>query len=123
MDKNQNLIPLNERTKSEQRAIAKKGGLASGESRRSKANLKMALERLLENNWLDEATGETLTGAEILALRLFEKAMKGNVKAFEMVRDSSGQKPVDTISFQEIDPETVAEVERLVLGELGEEEI
>lgn len=42
-----NLIPLDERTKDEQREIQKKGGIASGKARRKKANIKKTLEALL----------------------------------------------------------------------------
>lgn len=43
-----NLIPTNQRTKEEQREIAKKGGLKSGEVRRRKANLKKAVKNIFE---------------------------------------------------------------------------
>lgn len=43
----ENLIPFNERTESEQREIARKGGKASGEARRRKANLKKTMQTIL----------------------------------------------------------------------------
>ncbi len=43
----QNLIPQNKRTKSEQTEIAKKGGKASGKSRRKKKYIKEQLETLM----------------------------------------------------------------------------
>ena len=42
-----NLIPLNERTKSEQREIARQGGIASGKARREKQQTKQILSELL----------------------------------------------------------------------------
>ena len=53
----QNLKPLNKRTKTEQREIAKKGGKASGKSRRKKKYIKEQLETLL----LLDLTDTTLT--------------------------------------------------------------
>lgn len=44
----ENLIPQNKRTKSEQREIAKKGGIASGKARRQKADLRKLMAMMLE---------------------------------------------------------------------------
>lgn len=48
MANEKNLIPLSERTKSEQRKITSKGGKASGEVRRRKKSMKQVMEMLLE---------------------------------------------------------------------------
>ncbi len=50
----QNLIPQNKRTKSEQTEIAKKGGKASGKSRRKKKYIKEQLETLMLLDLNDE---------------------------------------------------------------------
>lgn len=44
----QNLIPFNERTESEQREITQKGGLKSGEVRREKATFRLEYSALLD---------------------------------------------------------------------------
>ena len=75
--------------------------------------------------WLieDEETGKKLTGAELLSVDLFKKALEEvdtakKAKAFEVIRDSSGQKPVDkveqtntniTIDFGDLDDDQGAE--------------
>lgn len=46
-----NLIPLNERTKDEQKVITTMGGLASGESRRRNASIKQSLKRILNSGF------------------------------------------------------------------------
>ena len=46
-----NLIPLNERTKDEQKEITTMGGLASGESRRKNASIKQSLKRILNSGF------------------------------------------------------------------------
>ena len=46
----QNLIPMNELTKEEQREIAVKGGIASGKVRKEKATMRKSLEMLLNSN-------------------------------------------------------------------------
>lgn len=84
---------MNERTKDEQSKIARKGGKRSGEVRREKANIRKALETLLAKNMI-LADGRKMTGAELIALRQMEKAIAGDTRAFEVIRDSAGQKPV-----------------------------
>lgn len=74
---------------------AKRGGIASGESRRRRKLLRECLDELLAREYT--ADGKTLTGSEALAAALMKKAMKGDVKAFEALRDTAGEKPVERI--------------------------
>lgn len=116
MANEQNLKPQNKRTKSEQRKIAQKGGKASGEARRKKKLLKECLDELLEKDW-ENRKGEKHSGAEAISIALFKKALAGDIKAYETVRDTAGQKPVDKVMLAEVDQETINEVEKMVLGE------
>ena len=109
-DGRDNLIPFTQRTEEEQREIAKKGGVASGEARRKKKDLRLALEALLEKDFTDK-NGNTITGTEAITTKLFEQAMKGNVKAFETIRATVGQDPVQKIEQVNISEETRQEVE------------
>ena len=81
-----------------------RGGKASAEARRRKKDLRQALEMLLEKEWQDK-NGNTLTGTEAVTAKLFEQAMKGNIKAFETLRDTVGQKPVERVEVAQIDRE------------------
>lgn len=110
----ENLIPQSERTKEEQRVIARQGGIASGQARREKRDLRRALEMLLEKEYKDR-NGNTLTGTEAISAKLFEQAMKGNIKAFETLRDTVGQKPVEKVMIADVDQSVIDEVERAVL--------
>lgn len=87
----ENLKPFNELTEEEHRQLASKGGKASVEARRKKKALKELLEEALEM--------ETTTGNKYVDITraLIEQAANGNVKAFEVIRDTMGQKPVDRI--------------------------
>ena len=87
MANEENLIPFNERTESEQRAIATSGGIASGEARRKRKSLKEELLLMLE----DEEVQKSVT------IALINQAQKGNVKAYEMIRDTIEEKPVDKV--------------------------
>lgn len=100
-------------TSSEARENGKKGGIASGKARRQKKLLRECLEILLEKEMTDKK-GETMTGAEALSAKLFKEAMKGNVKAFEVLRDTAGQKPVEKVVVSEIDTDVIDEVERMI---------
>lgn len=78
-----NLMPP--RSTDEARERGKKGGVKSGEARREKKLLKESLSVLLE----------TEEGQEKICTALFKQAQRGNIKAFEVIRDTIGQKPVD----------------------------
>lgn len=94
----------------------KKGGIASGKARAEKRDLRKALEMLLEQTYTDKK-GNTRTGAQAVTERLFSEVMKGNVKAFEVLRDTVGQKVPDRIMIAEVDPAVIEEVERAVLND------
>jgi hypothetical protein len=92
MANEQNLIPANKRTKDEHREIAKKGGIASGKARRKKANLRKAFETILQAKVASpnvkkqlEDLGFDSTNEMALAMVMMQKAMKGNVRAFEQI--------------------------------------
>ena len=101
----ENLVSLAERTTEEQRAIASAGGKASGEARRKRKTLKEELLLMLSE-------GET---QQSVTLALIEKAMSGDTKAFEVIRDTIGEKPVDKVMIADVEPSVIAEVEAMVL--------
>ncbi|MGQ7413805.1 stress-induced protein [Streptococcus suis] len=87
-----NLIPANKRSESELREMTKKGGIASGKARRKKANLKKAFETILQADVASpmikkqlEEFGFEATNEMALAMVMMQKAMKGNVRAFEQI--------------------------------------
>lgn len=96
----ENLVPQNERTKSEQRKIAQMGGKASGEARRQKKTMREWLEIAMQAAMKaddgqpimspDEPTRE-LTRKECAMLKLAAKAAKGDLKAIELSAKLSGE--------------------------------
>lgn len=90
------------------------GGKRSAEVRREKRDLRKALEILMEQEITDKK-GNTKTGTEAMALAVFQKALKGDTKAWEIVRDTIGQKPIEKVQVAEVDQATIDEVERAVL--------
>ena len=109
----ENLIPNGYKLTVEEQ---KKGGQASGEARRRKRDIRMAMEALLEKDYKGK-DGKTLSGAEAIALKQMEKALKGDPKAFELVRDSAGQKPVDKVVVAEVEQNVIDEVEKAILND------
>lgn len=107
MANEQNLIPNSERSPSELREMARNGGLASGEARRKRKTLKEELLLMLSE-------GET---QQSVTLALIEKAMSGDTKAFEVIRDTIGEKPVDKVMIADVEPSVIAEVEAIVNGQ------
>lgn len=108
----QNLRPCEYKFSREEQS---RGGVASGEARRKKRELRECLEMLLERE-IKSRTGETMSGAEAISAKLFEQALKGNVKAFETVRSTVGQDPVQKIMVAEVEQEVIDEVEAIVRG-------
>lgn len=111
MANEQNLIPQNKRTKSEQRAIAAAGGRASGEARRARKTLREELLLLLSE-------GDT---QKTVSVALVQKAMSGDTKAFEVLRDSIGEKPTEKIMIADVDPAVISEVESAVFADKAKE--
>ena len=98
----QNLNANSILTPEERREKSRRAGQASGKARRNKALLKDCLQILMEQKYIDEETGKKITGAELLSVDLFKKAVAETdtakkAKAFEVLRDTAGQKPVDKV--------------------------
>lgn len=108
-------------TAEEQRKIASMGGKASAEARRKKRDLRLAMEMLLEQD-ITGKDGTVKSGAEAIAVQQFKKALKGDSKAFEIIRDTSGQSVVQKIAVAEVDDSVLKEVEDMVLNETEEDE-
>lgn len=83
----------------EARARGKKGGIASGKARAEKKRLKEAVESILSMKY-DSETGKKLTGYEMVALALFNKAKTGDVPSFNSIRDLCGERPKETFELE-----------------------
>ena len=79
--------------------IARQGGVASGIARKAKKSLREAMQVLMDAD-LTGKDGKTMTGTEAMAAKAFQAALKGNWKAWELVRDTAGQKPVDKVQMK-----------------------
>ena len=109
MANKENLKSLKERTTSEQREIARKGGKKSGETRRNKKTMREALEILMFDVEVDEAAKDKLRNAGIdekdfnnqmlITMGLMKKAREGDVQAYNAICSMIGEKPADKIDL------------------------
>jgi hypothetical protein len=116
----ENLVSLADRTTEEQREIARRGGIRSGEVRRERKAIRQALEECLSME--TELGGETVTNVEAIAAAMVRKAREGDVRAFVEVRNSVGEMPAQRVeAAAQIAPEAYAEVERILFGGAADE--
>lgn len=108
MANEENLIPVNKRTKSEARETSKKGGIASGKSRREKANLRKAVELVLGSAVPSAKLQEQLkeldispTNQSAIALKLVENALKGDVRSAELLAKITTTEVKDNLDKKE----------------------
>lgn len=103
MPNEQNLIPLNKRTKREQREIQADGGRASGVSRRRRKSLKEAADLYLSlppsnhRHWNSISKAgvdpEDIDNQMAMIIGLTERAIQGDAKAAKVLIDLLGEKP------------------------------
>lgn len=100
MANEKNLVPFDERTESEQREIASRGGKASGAARRRKKSLKQKMQLLLSLPAAGNDQAELAAmGVEpgdmdnemVLIKALFLSAAEGDTKAFDRIQDVLGK--------------------------------
>lgn len=96
----------------------RKGGIASGESKQARKTLRAELEALLETKTVDPRTGkqQNSTIQEAITVALVKQALKGDTKAYAIIRDTIGEKPAEHITLAEIDQNTIDAVEKMVTG-------
>ena len=79
-----NLKPI--RSESEAREKGKKGGIKSGEKRREQKKFREIFELLLNKQSTNDK-GETATIKEVIAINTVAKAVKGDLKAVNLIKD------------------------------------
>ena len=93
---------------SEARKRGKKGGIKSGKVRKEKKAMKEAAEMILGLTLKDgtvtdlediqsmaAANGKNITVQDAIILKQAQKALKGDIRAAEFIRDTSGNRPTN----------------------------
>ena len=107
----EDLRPIKQTSEEASRA-GKIGGIKSGESRRRKRMMREQMEILLtlpiKSKKLKEQLNELgiddteLNNQMALVVSMYQKALKGDTRAFEILRDTIGEKPVEVQEVHEI---------------------
>lgn len=105
---NNNLVPFNVNNASEN---GRKGGLASVKAKKERKTMRECLTTLLELKASEDSkelikktldnknidTTEEITNQLAICLALINKAINGDTKAYEVIRDTIGEKPTDKL--------------------------
>lgn len=114
-----------EMTPEELRAVSRKGGQASVKARRERRerqkDMRFIFTDLLtmtvrsgkvydtqEIDAFSKLKGKNITVNEAICVRQVQKALMGDAKAFEFIRDIMGEKPAENINFKDITPVVIA---------------
>ena len=122
MANEQNLIPFtSDQSREEAKKNGRKGGIASGEKKRADKQLKTIATLILNSTVkdkenfeylkkeIDNIEEEQVTRGALLLSKIFMKANSKNasfndlVKALEVLRDTSGQKPIEKQEVTNVD--------------------
>lgn len=110
----ENLKPFDQLTEEEQREIRSKGGKASVEARRAKADLRKVIQTWLESEATTDKQGNPMSGAELMAMVAVKEMSKGSARHWELLRDTAGFKPVEKVVVAEVDQDVINDVEKMV---------
>ena len=110
---NDNLIPLNNRTKTEQTRITKMGGIASGESRRRKKTMRELAQMFgsleVSNDTIRArmrslgVSEEDMSHDMAVMIGQYMEAEKGSTQAAAFVRDTKGENPKEPMMQLNVD--------------------
>lgn len=125
-------IPLTERPEEEAREIRRKGAEAVNKMHGEKKTARESLERMLSILATDEMLSQAdienalaerlrrenpqMTVYDVINAAAIGRAMSGNVKAAEYVRDTAGDKPTDRL---DISGQIMSDADRALLQQIG----
>ena len=124
----ENLIPQSERTKEEQREIARKGGIASGKARREKRDRKQMASDLLDLTMQGAGVDKIkkffgmknteLNAYQVTVLSCIMKAMqKGDANALEKLLKIAGEQFTELLDVSVGKSEKLADIMEQLKGE------
>lgn len=115
MANTQNLIKNENLTPSQRRKNASKAGKASAKKRKQNKTFKEIINKFLEEQVSNEElkqqmvkfgfADDEVSNKSCAVFALWKEAIKGNTKAFELIRDTIGEKPIEQI--QNINPPVI----------------
>ena len=107
------VIPASERSPEWRAENGRKGGIASGEAKRKKAEMKETLKTILamplnkkkcydieEIETFAQLKGKTVDVETAILLKQVQRALAGDLPSAEFIRDTSGQKPTNDVNIE-----------------------
>ena len=104
-------------TPEQRREYGRKGGLAKGENYKRRKELKETLNVLLDMPLKTGRTttvekvqafanlkGKNITVDQAMMVCLIQKALKGDLNAIAMIRDTIGEKPTEKLDVKDVTP-------------------
>lgn len=85
------------------REIGRKGGKRSKQLQAERKTLREDLLTLLREEITDKNSGRTMGTQAALSAALIKQALSGNTKAYEIIRDTIGEKPVENVNIVSAD--------------------
>lgn len=117
MPNEQNLVPMDQRTKEEARELGREGGRASGVARRRKRSLREAADLYLSlpvadrRKWnkiaREGVDPEDIDNQMAMIIGLTQQAMKGDAKAAKVIVDLIGEAPNNGNGMPEIEDDEI----------------
>ena len=115
MANEQNLRPRTTLSKEEAKKMGRKGGKASAKKRQQNKTFKEIINKFLDGQVTDNRLKEQMvefgfadnevSNKSCAVFALWKEAIQGNTKAFELMRDTIGEKPIEQI--QNINPPVI----------------
>lgn len=115
MANEQNLIKNEDLTPKQRRENARRAGKASAKKRQQNKTFKEIINKFLDEQVTNEElkqqmvnfgfVDDEVSNKSCAVFALWKEAIKGNTKAFELLRDTVGEKPIEQI--QNINPPVI----------------
>lgn len=126
MVKEKNLIPFDKLTEEEQRKLASKGGIASGKARKEKKLMKEQIELLLSLPLKSKNAkaqlkklgidSENADNQMAVIIGVWQKAIQGDVKAAEFLRNTIGEAPAEKVELNASVSDKTKEIDNYING-------
>lgn len=107
----EDLIPMNQRSLEEAKEWGRMGGIESGKTRKAKRLVKDVASSVLslqapisptarkDLSELWKVSEDEVDVMFVSLISIAKKAMKGDTKAFEVIRDTAGEKPTESVKM------------------------
>lgn len=113
MANEQNLKPFSAESVNEARESGARGGRKSGETRRRKKALRESIEEMMQKAVKDEKYRDYLlaigvkkkapSNQDAIVASMMLRALEGSERAFELLRDTMGEKPAEKVELNTIE--------------------